>query len=73
MKPPPAPAGFQYPGRDDATEAYRYDCEVRHVARLPDKEARREYLAGVARFRGQAAADAIIAGLRELYRRTANP
>jgi hypothetical protein len=37
-------------------EAHRHACEVRWVAKLPSHAARREYLDGVERHRGQAVA-----------------
>jgi hypothetical protein len=39
-----------------STEAWRHQCEVRHMLSLPTHRARREHLAGVAAKRGQKAA-----------------
>lgn len=39
------------------TEEWRHACEVRAVVKMPDNETRREFLAAVARYRGQPAAD----------------
>jgi len=36
-------------------EAYRAECEARHILAMSSKEQRREYLAGVSRKRGEAA------------------
>lgn len=49
------------------TEQHRHECEVRHVGTLPGHEARREYLDGVERKRGKAAADALRADVRALF------
>lgn len=37
-------------------EPHRHACEVRHVAKLPNHEARKTYLQGVERARGAEAA-----------------
>lgn len=47
------------------SEAWRHECEARHVAHLPGTENRHAYISYVQRRRSQAAADA----LRELATR----
>ena len=46
-------------------EPERHACEVRMIAALPDKDARRKWLADIAKLRGKEARDRIIAGLKE--------
>lgn len=53
------------------TEAFRHECEVRHVARMASKSARKAYLSGVAVQRGWEAVERIIAGLRRVARERA--
>ena len=40
---------------DSTSEAWRHECEARHIARMP-LEARREYLEHVQKRRGESAA-----------------
>ena len=47
---------YSHPG---AHENHRHECEVRYIERMSN-EARAEYLAGVARKRGQASADKLL-------------
>lgn len=42
-------------GVDTCSEAWRHECEVRHVVALPTKECRREYLEAVTKRRGETA------------------
>ncbi len=56
---------------DTYSEAWRHECEVRHIASLP-RDERRAYLFGVRAKRGKNAdvsADRIKAGLWELDRK----
>ena len=39
------------------SEAYRLECEARHVAAIPSLEARRAYMRGVTKKRGEEEAD----------------
>jgi hypothetical protein len=45
------PRGYTY------TEAWRHECEVRHVLKMATRQQRAEYLDGVERKRGKAPAD----------------
>lgn len=44
---------------DSASEAWRHECEARHVAGLATLDARRDYLDYVAKRRGDAAGQAL--------------
>lgn len=57
----------------DYSESHRHDCEVRYVAAMPTPSRRNEYLAGVRKERGNAAADRLMAGVVAIFaqRRTA--
>lgn len=44
---------------DTYSEEWRHECECRHILGLPDQHARNNVLAGIAKKRGQAAADRI--------------
>lgn len=44
---------------DSASEAWRHECEARHVARLPDRQARRDYVERVTAKRGATAGRAL--------------
>lgn len=50
------------------TEAHRHACEVRFVADMKSKEARRLYLAGVQLKRGAEARSRIIDSLKEMVK-----
>lgn len=54
---------------DTYSEEWRAICECRHVANLPDREARRRYLDGVKRVRGVAAALRLEEGVRTMWRK----
>lgn len=53
---------------DSASEAWRAECEARHVLAMPAVEARREYLTGIQKRRGQAAYQALADLVREVWR-----
>lgn len=42
-----------------ASEAWRHECEARHIAHLPTREQRQEYVARVTAKRGPAAGQAL--------------
>ena len=44
---------------DSASESWRFECECRHIANLPDRVARKCFVDAVAKFRGQSAADEV--------------
>ena len=48
-------------------EDYRAECEARYVVAMAGREQRREYLAVVRKRRGDAAADALAAAVRDLW------
>lgn len=50
------------------TEIHRHECEVRYVAEMGSKDARRRYLAGVQERRGIDARARIIESLREMVK-----
>lgn len=49
------------------TEEHRHACEVRYVAAMPTRQQRADYLEAIDKRRGQAAGDALRAGLREMW------
>ena len=53
------------------TEKFRHECEVRYVASLAHKSARKVYLSKVAIARGRDVVQRIIDGLRKMQRREA--
>lgn len=55
-------------GQFTYSEAWRHECEVRHVANLPTKWDRKRYLTGIRRRRGEAEVDRIKRGLHALHR-----
>lgn len=59
---------------DTNSEAWRFECECRHVMSLRVREARRQYLDGVKKVRGEAAALRLEDGVRAMWevRRGAN-
>ena len=52
------------PFTGEVSEQHRHQCEVMFVAHLPDKDARRQYLAGVEKFRGKVATARIVDDLK---------
>ena len=60
---PPAPLPTN-PFTGEVSEQHRHQCEVMFVANLPDKDARRQYLAGVEKFRGKVATARIVDDLK---------
>lgn len=53
---------------DTYSEAWRHECEVRHVVdRIPTRELRNAFLARVSAIRGQAAADQLRADAMRLW------
>ena len=44
---------------DSASEAWRHECEARHIANLPTSEQRHDYVAAVAKRRGETAGQAL--------------
>jgi len=52
---------------DTASESWRHETEVRHVAAMPDRNYRLHYLAGVRRHRGDAAVERIKDGLKAYF------
>lgn len=51
----------------DELETHRHECEARYVLNLPDRKARNEYLQGVEKQRGRAAALKLKKGVEELW------
>ena len=51
---------------DTGSEDWRHICEVKFIARMPTRDDRKRYLAGVKKHRGDAAAQRIIADLRAM-------
>jgi hypothetical protein len=51
-------------------EDWRMECEARWVCRLPDKQARVDYLASVEKRRGKAHADDLRAVIRAVWQKT---
>lgn len=49
------------------TEAFRFDCEVRHLANLPTRDDRKRYLRHVAIQRGGEASGKLIDALKRLH------
>lgn len=52
---------------DSASEAWRHECEARHIARLPTSEQRHDYIASVSKRRGPEAAHALQALATQIY------
>ena len=52
------------PNAGTSSDAHRHQCEVMFVSNLPDKAARRQYLAGVEKFRGKVATARIVDDLK---------
>ena len=50
-----------------ASEAYRHECEVRHVCNMPSADIRREYLDMVEKKRGKELADTLRNDVRALW------
>lgn len=50
------------------SEQYRHECEIRYVLNLPDRKARGDYLVGVEKVRGRAAAMRLKNGVEELWK-----
>ena len=44
---------------DSSSEQWRFECECRHIANLPDRVARKRCVGEIAKVRGQSAADQI--------------
>lgn len=55
----------------DSTEQHRHACEVRAVANMATDEARTQYLAGVAKHRGSAAAQRLRADVWRIMQEAA--
>jgi hypothetical protein len=49
------------------TEAHRHACEVRYVVNMPTREARRDYLEGVTKKRGEPAGQALADAVRAAW------
>jgi hypothetical protein len=54
------------------SEAWRHECEARHVINMPTLEQRRAYLAGIEDKRGAAAAAALRATIEALWKARAS-
>jgi hypothetical protein len=52
---------------DSASEDWRHECEARHVARLPSRDARRAYIERVTAKRGAQAGQALQALATQIY------
>lgn len=53
---------------DTASEEWRHECEVRHIVdNIPTRELRNAHLVGIAKHRGQAAADHLRAEAMRLW------
>ena len=44
---------------DSRSEQWRFECECRHIAKLPDRVARKRFLDELAKRRGQQVADEV--------------
>ena len=53
---------------DSCSEAWRAECETRHVLKLPNKAARHAYLARVESKRGKTNRDALEAAVLAVWR-----
>ena len=53
---------------DSASEPWRFECECRHIANLPDRVARKRFVDAVAKFRGQSAADEVESFVRANFK-----
>lgn len=51
---------------DSSSEAWRIECEARHLLRMP-KDARSDAMAAREKIRGKAAADDLMAVMRAVY------
>ena len=58
---------------DCASEAWRAECEARHVLAYPTVQARREYLAGIQKRRGDAAYQRLADLVRALWAHNRRP
>lgn len=52
---------------DSTSEAWRHECEARHIANLPTRAARHDYLAAIANRRGASAHQALEALATRIY------
>ncbi len=50
-----------------ASEAWRHECEARHIAKLPTRAQRQDYIGSVTQRRGPAAAQALQALATQIY------
>lgn len=52
---------------DSASEAWRHECEARHIARLPTRQQRQDYIASVSQRRGAEASHALQSLATQIY------
>jgi hypothetical protein len=55
---------------DSASEEWRHECEARHIAGLPNRHARRDYIERVTAKRGAEAGKALQALATQIYNMT---
>lgn len=53
---------------DYASEAWRHECEARHIAQLPTREQRQDYIASVTKRRGPEAGQALQTLATQIYK-----
>lgn len=57
---------------DSASEAWRMECEARQVLRMPTLTVRQEYLATIAKRRGEPASDQLKQKILQIWQRNKN-
>ena len=53
---------------DSASEPWRFECECRHIAKLPDRVHRKRFLDELAKRRGQQVADEVESFVRTNFK-----
>lgn len=53
---------------DSRSEPWRFECECRHIANLPDRVARKRCVDAIAKVRGQSAADEVESFVRTNFK-----
>lgn len=53
---------------DSRSEPWRFECECRHIANLPDRVARKRFLDELAKRRGQQVADEVESFVRTNFK-----
>lgn len=52
---------------DSASEPWRHECEARHIASLPTRQARRDWLDAIGKRRGEAAMQTLEATVAHVF------